>query len=482
MRRRFDESYVPRAMPIGRRSLLRFIDERPEIHAAGHVGFECIVRRSALEANLQAAVEHGVDQSQDRIGGAERVIQLFVDEVSFRRRESFAEMLPHDRELFGRRALKSVNRLLFVADREDSPVDIPSRARSCRELFRKPTDDFPLHRAYVLRFVDKDVVYAAVETIKHPVRYSGIGQQGQSLQNQVVEVQHCVRALAVFELLQKACSEVVQRDGFFRCGERHAGRSRGRDALHVVVQPQSVRSHRRPGFLSRKLANFRFKRRTCGSAEQHDGFEQSQIFRARLPQIQPCELILGADVGTRAVFELFHQRREQIDIVGSEHSASKTGDGLALGDAEQIQNPLDAVCALEQMPICGDLVDKVRQHGGRGMLRHLVEGPLPDKSDSLKHLVPHAVRFTVFDGFELRRNPGLKRKLSKKRRRERMQRLDLQTAGGLQRVRKKRPSSRQLRRRQHVHVLAEVEQALFQFTVGQHRPFAETLDQPVLHV
>ena len=116
------------------------------------------------------------------------------------------------------------------------------------------------------------------------------------------------------------------------------------------------------------------------------------------------------------------------------------------------------------------------------MLGHLVECLLPNKSDPLEHLVTHAVGFTVFDGFELRRNPGFKRKLSKKRRCERVQRLDLQTAGSLQRVREKRPGSRELRRRQHVLVLAEVEQTPFQFSVGQHRPFAEPLNQPVLHV
>src|SRR5262245_23900048 len=93
----------------------------------------------------------------------------------------------HDLEFARRCALKREDRLLLVADREDRA---PSAARTGagKELARELSDDFPLPRTCVLRFVYQQVVDAGVELVMHPGS-AILGEQGEGLLDQVVIVE-----------------------------------------------------------------------------------------------------------------------------------------------------------------------------------------------------------------------------------------------------------------------------------------------------
>jgi hypothetical protein len=75
---------------------------------------------------------------------------------------------PAHRVEFARcRALKREDRLLFVTHREDGAANQP-RPGADEEFRRERLDDSPLLRAGVLRFVDQNVVYTAIELVMNP--------------------------------------------------------------------------------------------------------------------------------------------------------------------------------------------------------------------------------------------------------------------------------------------------------------------------
>ena len=75
-------------------------------------------------------------------------------------------------------ALKAVDRLLRVADREDR-AEAVAGALAGEELLGQRGDDRPLLGVGVLRLVDQDVVEAAIELEQHPGRHPGPAQQIQ---------------------------------------------------------------------------------------------------------------------------------------------------------------------------------------------------------------------------------------------------------------------------------------------------------------
>jgi hypothetical protein len=66
-------------------------------------------------------------------------------------------------------ALEAENGLLLVANREDrARFRVVARAFAREEFFRQLAHDVPLLGAGILRFVDQDVIEAAIELVEHP--------------------------------------------------------------------------------------------------------------------------------------------------------------------------------------------------------------------------------------------------------------------------------------------------------------------------
>ncbi len=91
------------------------------------------------------------------------------------------------------RALETVDRLLLVADDEDSPR-LRAQIAAAGELLGELAQDRPLRLAGVLRLVEQDVVDAGIELVEHP---GGLDAQAASAcaGDQVVIIEQRARAL-----------------------------------------------------------------------------------------------------------------------------------------------------------------------------------------------------------------------------------------------------------------------------------------------
>src|SRR6187401_994991 len=84
-------------------------------------------------------------------------------------------------------ALEREDRLLVVTDGEQRARD-GARPGTGGEFIGERSDDLPLPRARVLRFVDQDVVDAKVQLVEHPGR-GRVAQQRQRLVDQIVIIE-----------------------------------------------------------------------------------------------------------------------------------------------------------------------------------------------------------------------------------------------------------------------------------------------------
>ena len=107
-------------------------------------------------------------------------------------------------------ALKAVDRLLGVADREDRAGAV-ARALAGEEFLGERRDDLPLFGVGVLRLVDQDVVETAVELEEHPGRDSRASQQVERRQHQIVVIERALEPLAGVIGAQQRVAEPGQR-------------------------------------------------------------------------------------------------------------------------------------------------------------------------------------------------------------------------------------------------------------------------------
>ena len=91
-------------------------------------------------------------------------------------------------------ALKAVDRLLGIADREQSAPDL-ARAVPGEELVGQGADDPPLIGVGVLCLVDQDVVQPAIELVQDPGRDRRPAHQRRGVQNEIVVVESAWRRL-----------------------------------------------------------------------------------------------------------------------------------------------------------------------------------------------------------------------------------------------------------------------------------------------
>ncbi len=143
-------------------------------------------------------------------------------------------------------ALERIDRLLFVADGEDRASNAVAASGTCKKFLGQGFDDLPLLGARVLRFVDENVIEAAVELVEHPLRFAAFAfEQRLRLQDQVVEIERACDASRLRVALQDNAGERVERHGgfnqrqsfqLFRQGEEFLLR-----ALAAFVQPRPRR-------------------------------------------------------------------------------------------------------------------------------------------------------------------------------------------------------------------------------------------------
>ena len=101
---------------------------------------------------------------------------------------ALAEFLPRLLEPLRIGALEAVDRLLEVADHEQSPVPLLAFARPA-EIFRdQRTDNVPLRGVGVLCLVDQYVVDLAIKLVADPVANSGLLEQVPGPVDEIVEV------------------------------------------------------------------------------------------------------------------------------------------------------------------------------------------------------------------------------------------------------------------------------------------------------
>ncbi len=114
----------------------------------------------------------GVDGLEDGAHRAKRERQRDALQRKPRQLSELGEARAHVGEHLRRRALEAVDRLLFIADGEHGP-DAVALAAAGEELARQRLDQLPLNGARVLRFVDQDMVDAAIELVKDPLGLAG---------------------------------------------------------------------------------------------------------------------------------------------------------------------------------------------------------------------------------------------------------------------------------------------------------------------
>ena len=73
--------------------------------------------------------------------------------------------------------MEAIDRLFRVADRKEGTVP-PVDALPGEEFCDQPGNDFPLGRAGVLCFVDKDMIKAAIKPEEYPACDSTVRQKG----------------------------------------------------------------------------------------------------------------------------------------------------------------------------------------------------------------------------------------------------------------------------------------------------------------
>ena len=417
-------------------------------------------------------------------------MQFGVEPARLRRAGTAPEFAPHQREPGRHRALERKDRLLLVADGKQ-------RARrragpfAGEEFLDQRLHHLPLARAGILRLVNKDVLDAAVELVMHPLGCIRACQQVGRLDDEIVKIERPARRL----------QPLVGRDG--SVGQVQHGSS-GDEALgrgHAVEQHLQTREFGRnrlgeaiPAILHR-LGD-----QTAGSpqiavglgAEVKIGSGARRIVYRR--EIRP-KALSGLAVARPAFAEHANQADE---IRVGQDALRDDGRMQALrrivgGKAEprpqlgerRIErtgrgDPFFDACALGDESLNGKFVRHVAagiEHGGerlakRSAARRLAEHAAPRRLGQLGGLA-------LVEHLEMAGDIRLEGKLLQQPFAEGMDGLDLQPARRLQGAGEEPPCPRQLNlaRLAAFDLLDRAGKCL----VGQHRPFAETLEDTGFH-
>ena len=160
-------------------------DQSPLIFAEGNVRRVFVGGDDAVAGNGRP--QNQIDRVNDGLNGTKRNIHRHVVPFFSGSFDLLFEKQAHAFEFFGNRALKAENRLFFIADGKDRPV-LRFASRSGEKFVRQSFDDRPLVGAGVLRFVNQNVIDAAVQLEQNPRRGVRRFQQMFRRRDQIVVV------------------------------------------------------------------------------------------------------------------------------------------------------------------------------------------------------------------------------------------------------------------------------------------------------
>ena len=222
-------------------------DERPHFHAARLTRPLRMVAHGAPaehHARLRASPgEHRVHRRQHGFrraeGDVERHILPLPGGAANLRRKPVARGVEHG----GVGALKAIDRLFGIADRENGAQGVVARAFAGKEFHRQRARHVPLFGAGVLRFVDENMVESAVELEEHPFGAPRPRHEIARGKDQIVVIDPAARALARLIVLQHRMSEGQDRGGRAGGGGPVPADDRPFEALRL--RPQDLRGARR---------------------------------------------------------------------------------------------------------------------------------------------------------------------------------------------------------------------------------------------
>ncbi len=399
------------------------------------------------------------------------------------------QLLLVDMELVRIGALEGVDRLLFVAhDEQRARVLGLFTAHAGEEFLCQGMDERPLVGAGILGLIEQDMADPAIELVEHPGGLARQGEQGIGRGDEIVEIQGPARTLGCViggkdrpgegDQRQRAlnrpgrapgCVHRAQAGDFppfghsdgekvFQVWRHRLGEGIGfavtartglPDALHQLPPPGGV---------------FAF--------EQGDQpVRQGDVgFRGPGPQA----LDRGAVFRDRQIGQHgFFQERLSRDVRRLQLRAQLLG-GLFRLKPKLLARPAhqpERGAETKAAPLSGQRID------------HLRAGIIELQHASTHCLLPHALGIALLDLAKPRRDARLQREPPQKPRTKRVDRLDAQPAGGLQRLGKEGTRLGQLLRR-----IAFRRPALQGGELGQqlsvihHRPGAELAEQPGDHL
>src|SRR3954470_21459753 len=176
-----------------------------------------------------------IDRMQNCRARPERVVERDRIELELSTLEFPFELIPASIELSGFSALKRENRLLLVADSEDSAVQALARTFAGGELRDDVRDDVPLPRTGVLGFVDQHVIDAAVELVMYPAGGNAV-EHRERLVDEIIIVKQTALLLFAAVVCGSRRRDMQQGGGAVPHGHRTALLDQPTDALRLVLE------------------------------------------------------------------------------------------------------------------------------------------------------------------------------------------------------------------------------------------------------
>ena len=233
------------------------------------------------------------------------------------------------------RALEGIDRLFFIADDEQSTGFIAG-SKPGGKFGGQEFDDAPLIGAGVLRFVDKDMVDAAVKTEQHPCGDGGVGQQGLGAGDQIVEIEEASGRFGGLIKRQEGGGKAVQDGGLLGGLQGDAAGAGGFNAEHQGVELRQVVADQFLRGLGGQRADFCTVRGLGGATVEQGVLKRAKGGEAGGGQVERREFGGGFAVGGAAVLQGGQDVSDEVGFNAEQHVGEQGLRGFRVGDIEQI--------------------------------------------------------------------------------------------------------------------------------------------------
>ena len=492
---------IDRVFPVFILLRLYRFDQGPEVHPARHLILERDMVDLAAQCFGEMAGKGGIDQLQYRRGRAEGMLQRAALKLQIGPVKAGAEggMLFVERCYI--RALKRIDRLLFIAHHKQGAPALPC-AETCGEFGSQQLYDAPLIGAGVLCLVHKDMVDAAIQPVKHPGGNAAVGQQGFGARDQIIEIQPTARGLAGGIDRQESIGELVQRFGFLCCLQGNAARTGRFDAQHQRLEPGHDRGE--PAFaqrFGREIIDLGVPL-TQARAEQQDIFQRAKCGHILRRMPKGCQSCPQFGVFRAAGLHGLGDIGQPFRLAAQKNPGQDRGDGFVFRDAEEGPDLRRGQGGVRGGCEIGAMGGNLLHHLGKGVTGigaggggHRFGGQ--SIGQFFEDIGAQQPGGAVIQLDKLRRDTGFERKAAQQRGAKAVDGLDAQPAGrfdcaGKQTARTGKSFGRlggkafgRLRGRGFARLRGhgpKFAQGRVQRRVGFHRPFAQKFEQPVLHL